>query len=112
MPYRAPINEFSFIFDNIVGLGDVASTPLYEDATHDVVTAILAEAAKLSDEKLAPVNRSGDEHHTVLENGVMRAAPGYGEAYQAIAEGGWVGIAARPESRWHGPAHDRGERGE
>ncbi len=98
MPYRAPINEFSFIFDNIVGLGDVASTPLFEDATHDVVTAILAEAAKLSDEKLAPVNRSGDEHHTVLENGVMRAAPGYGEAYQAIAEGGWVGIAARPES--------------
>ncbi|MCT4579348.1 acyl-CoA dehydrogenase [Donghicola sp.] len=98
MPYRAPINEFSFIFDNIVGLGDVTSTPLFEDASHDVVTAILSEAAKLSDEKLAPVNRSGDEHHTVLENGVMRAAPGYGEAYQAIAEGGWVGIAARPES--------------
>ena len=98
MPYRAPINEFSFIFDKIVGLGDVTSTPLFEDASHDVVTAILAEAAKLSDEKLAPVNRSGDEHHTVLENGVMRAAPGYGEAYQAIAEGGWVGIAARPES--------------
>lgn len=98
MPYRAPINEFSFIFDNIVGLGDVTSTPLFEDASHDVVTAILSEAAKLSEEKLAPVNRAGDEHHTVLENGVMRAAPGYGEAYQAIAEGGWVGIAARPES--------------
>lgn len=112
MPYRAPINEFSFIFDNIVGLGDVASTPLYEDATHDVVTAILAEAAKLSDEKLAPVNRSGDEHHTVLENGVMRAAPGYGEAYQAIARGGVGRYRGAARIRWHGPAHDRGERGE
>ncbi|PRY92265.1 acyl-CoA dehydrogenase [Donghicola tyrosinivorans] len=98
MPYRAPVNEFQFIFDHIVGLQSVTATERFEDATTDVVAAILTEAGKLSDEVLAPVNRAGDLEHTRLENGVMRSPTGFAEAYKGIAEGGWVGIAARPES--------------
>jgi alkylation response protein AidB-like acyl-CoA dehydrogenase len=32
-----------------------------------------------------------------LENGVVRCSPGYVDGYRAIAEGGWVSIAASPE---------------
>ena len=60
-------------------------------------SAILGEAGKLCEEVLAPVQRAGDQHPAVLENGVVRTSPGYAEAYNAIAEGGWVSIAAGPD---------------
>ena len=50
MPYRAPVNEFQFIFDHIVALQSVTATERFEDATTDVVAAILTEAGKLYDE--------------------------------------------------------------
>jgi acyl-CoA dehydrogenase len=47
---------------------------------------------------LAPLNRAGDKHPARLENGVVRTPPGFAEAYRAIAEGGWVAIAASKAS--------------
>src|SRR5690606_9590253 len=31
-----------------------------------------------------------------LENGVLRSSPGFAEGFRAIAEGGWVALAADP----------------
>lgn len=45
-----------------------------------------------------PLQRPGDLHPARLENGVVRTSPGYAEGYKAIAEGGWVAIAADPEN--------------
>ena len=97
MPYRAPVSDFTFLFNQIVGLNDVTATERFEDATADVVEAIIAEAGKLCDEVVAPTNRQGDLTPAVLENGVVRASPGFGDAYKAIAEGGWVSVSASPE---------------
>jgi alkylation response protein AidB-like acyl-CoA dehydrogenase len=41
---------------------------------------------------LAPLNAVGDRHGAVLENGVVRTAPGFREAYRRYAEGGWMGL--------------------
>ena len=60
-------------------------------------TAILAEAAKLCEDTLAPLNRAGDKHPARLENGVVRTSPGFADGYRAIADGGWVGMSASPE---------------
>ncbi len=97
MPYRAPVADFQFLFDNVVDLDRIVATERFSDASPDVVQAILTEAAKLSEEVLAPLQRAGDLHPARLENGVVRTSPGFGEGYQAIAEGGWVSIAASPE---------------
>ena len=56
------------------------------------------EAGKLCEDVLAPLNREGDLHPARLENGVVRTSPGFKEGYEAIAEGGWVGISALPAS--------------
>jgi len=98
MPFRSPLNEYEFILNNIAGLSKVAETEMFEEATPDMVTAILGECGKLCDTVLAPLHRVGDEQGAVLENGVVRTTPGYGDAYAQIAEGGWIGIAASPES--------------
>ena len=97
MNYRAPVTEYQFLFDHVVGLDQVSATERFGEATRDVTTAILIEAGRMCEEVMAPLQRAGDEHPAVLENGVVRCSPGYVEGYRAIAEGGWVSIAASPE---------------
>ena len=98
MPYRAPVGDFQFLLDHVVGLGQVTAEGLFSDATPDVTKAILDEAGKLCQEVLVPLQRNGDMHPAVLENGVVRTSPGFAEGYRAIAEGGWVGMTADPDN--------------
>ena len=97
MSYRAPVTEYQFLFDHVVGLDQVSATERFGEATRDVTAAILTEAGRMCEEVMAPLQRAGDEHPAVLENGVVRCSPGYVDGYRAIAEGGVVSIAASPE---------------
>jgi len=97
MTYRAPLAEMEFCAARIVGQDLLAETERFAEATPETRSAILDEAAKLCEGVLAPVNRDGDLHPARLENGVVRCPPGFREAYQAIAEGGWVGITGDPD---------------
>ncbi|MCO6384382.1 acyl-CoA dehydrogenase [Oceanicola sp. 502str15] len=97
MPYKAPVDEFRFLLNHVVGYGEVSATDRFAEAGGDMVDAILTEAGRLSTEVLAPLQREGDLHPAVLENGVVRTSPGFAEGYKAIAEGGWIGISADPE---------------
>ncbi|MGR3435850.1 MAG: acyl-CoA dehydrogenase [Shimia sp.] len=97
MPYRAPVDEYRFVFDHVVPLAPVAATDRFAEATEDMQGAILTEAGRMCEDILAPLNRAGDETPARLENGVVRSSPGFAEGYRAIAEGGWVGMAAAPE---------------
>ncbi|MFM7334817.1 MAG: acyl-CoA dehydrogenase [Tabrizicola sp.] len=97
MPYRAPVKDIRFILDHVVGFADVAATSRFAGATTDLTDAILSEAGKLCTDVLAPLNRTGDLHPARLENGAVVSSPGYAEAYRAMAEGGWVGMAASPD---------------
>jgi len=97
MPYRAPVSEFSFLLENVVGFSAVQDTQRFAEATTDTVTAVLTEAGKMCDEVMAPLQRNGDLHPARLENGVVRSSPGFAEGYKAISDGGWVAITADPE---------------
>ena len=58
---------------------------------------MLEEGARLAQNVLFPLNRSGDEQGCTFENGVVRTPEGFREAYRQFAEGGWVGLAADPQ---------------
>ena len=94
MAYRSPVADIRFILDKVVPLAPVAATERFAEATPETVEAVLTEAGKLCDEVMAPLLRAGDLHPARLENGVVRTSPGFREAYQQIAEGGWVAVAA------------------
>ena len=103
--HKAPLDEYQFLFDHIVGFSKVTQTDRFTETTPDLVSAILGEAGKLCEEVLAPVQRAGDQHPAVLENGVVRTSPGYAEAYNAIAEGD--GFLSQPaQIRRYGASHD------
>ncbi len=97
MSYRAPIAEMEFCAAQIVGQDRLAQTPRFAEATAETRVAILEEAAKLCEGALVPINRIGDIQPPQLENGVVRCPPGFREAYEQIAEGGWVGITGDPD---------------
>ena len=97
MTYRAPVPEFRFILDHVVGFDRVAETDRFAEATPETVEAILTEAGKLCEEVLAPLQRAGDLTPARLENGVVRTSPGFAEGYRAVAEGGWIAISAPQE---------------
>ena len=94
MPFRAPVSEYRFLLDHIVGFPQVAQTDLFAEATPDTVEAILTGAGKLCDEVMAPLLRVSDQQGARLENGIVRTTPGFAEAYAQIAEGGWVALSA------------------
>ncbi|MEP5089134.1 MAG: acyl-CoA dehydrogenase family protein, partial [Paracoccaceae bacterium] len=97
MPYLAPVHEYQFLLQKVVGLGQVTATERFAEATDDVTSAILTEAGRLCEEVLSPLQRNGDLHPAVLENGVVRTSPGFSDGYRAVADGGWIAINASPE---------------
>ncbi|MEK0082499.1 acyl-CoA dehydrogenase [Benzoatithermus flavus] len=90
--YNAPIADMRFVFEHVAGLREVAALPGLDHASPDVVDAVLEEAGRLAANVLAPLNRTGDVEGAVLENGVVRTARGFKEAYRQFAEGGWMGL--------------------
>ena len=96
MPYQAPIDELRFVLRHVVGFDAVAATARFADAGPETQDAILTGAGRLAAEVLAPLNRVGDTDPARLEGGIVRTPPGFAQAYRAIAEGGWIGLAADP----------------
>ena len=97
MAYRAPVEQIGFVLEHVVPFPKLAGTERFAEATTETLTAILSEAGRLASEVMAPVNRAGDLTPARLENGRLRSPPGYGDAFRALAEGGWIGLAADPE---------------
>ena len=87
--YSAPVEDLSFVLNEVVGLQELAALPGYEEASPDLVRAVLEEAGKLAEEVLAPLNRAGDQQGSIYENGVVRTPEGFAAAYRQFVEGGW-----------------------
>lgn len=95
--YVAPIQEMEFVLNELAGLDAIAALPGYEQATPDVVSAILEEAGKFAAEVLAPLNQVGDRQGSRLVDGVVQTPDGWKDAYCKFTEGGWNGLALDSE---------------
>ncbi len=95
--YQGPVKDIAFVLNEVLDVGSLAKLPGYEDATPDTIQAILEEAAKLCENVLFPLNRSGDEEGCHYENGVVRTPKGFKEAYTQFREGGWTAVTCDPE---------------
>uniref|UniRef100_Q47FS7 3-methylmercaptopropionyl-CoA dehydrogenase n=1 Tax=Dechloromonas aromatica (strain RCB) TaxID=159087 RepID=Q47FS7_DECAR len=95
--YRAPIKDMRFVMDEIAGLKDINQLPGFEEATPDLASAVLDEAAKFAGEVLAPLNATGDKQGCKLTAAGVTTPDGWKAAYKAFCDAGWNGIASPAE---------------
>jgi alkylation response protein AidB-like acyl-CoA dehydrogenase len=97
--YQAPLKDIRFVLNHVVGVNAVmGELGLNDSMTPDLIDAVLEEAGKLAEEVIAPTNHSGDiEGSTRNEDGSVTTPPGFAEAYQALADGGWTAMEAKEE---------------
>src|SRR5690242_6725372 len=95
--YRAPVDDFRFLFHEVLELEKHRDLPGFTDLSPDLVDDILSNAGKFCEQVLQPLNQSGDEEGCHFENGTVRTPKGFKQAYQAYSEAGWGGLGA-PEA--------------
>ena len=96
--YKAPVDDVMFLLNDVFQISRYNNLPGFADATPDLIEAVLGEAAKLAEEVMQPLNRSGDEEGcTRHDDGSVTTPKGFKEAYRQYADGGWMGISAPAE---------------
>jgi len=96
--YTAPLQDIRFAIRDVLGFdAHYAALPGAEDATPDMVDAILEEGAKFAGEVLAPLNAVGDAEGCRWEEGTVYTPGGFKEAYAQFVDGGWPSMT-QPES--------------
>ena len=95
--YNAPIEDMMFLFDKLRNNKNYNAIEKYKEVNSELVQNILDEAAKINQNIILPLAKSGDENPTILENGVVRTPPGYKEAYTKFIEDGWTSLSCDPK---------------
>ncbi|MCG8611379.1 MAG: acyl-CoA dehydrogenase C-terminal domain-containing protein [Pseudomonadales bacterium] len=92
--YKAPLNDMKFIFNDLLGAEQhYKNFAEGEEATPDMIDAILTECARFAEERLSPLNQTGDEQGCELVDGNVKTPEGFKEAYQEYVAGGWQGLS-------------------
>jgi len=95
--YNAPIEDMMFLFEKLRNNKNYNEIEKYKEVNSELVKNILDEAAKINQNIILPLAKSGDENPTILENGVVRTPPGYKEAYTKFIEDGWTSLSCDPK---------------
>ncbi|MCA8882861.1 MAG: acyl-CoA dehydrogenase family protein, partial [Rhodobacteraceae bacterium] len=97
MAYAAPLQDMRFVLHELCDLEAVASLPGLEDASPDMIDAILDEAGKYAGQVLSPLNRTGDLAGLGFDAGQVTTPDGWLEAYNTLVEMGWNSPSAAPD---------------
>ena len=95
--YTAPLADLRFALEHLARIDEISTWPGFEEASPDLVDAILTEAGKFASNVLAPLNRAGDTEGSVVEDGVVTTPAGWKEAYMQFSQAGWIGLMLDPE---------------
>ncbi len=92
--YKAPLRDMQFLLEELAGLDEIAGLPGCEEASGDLVAAVLEEAGRFAAGVLAPINRAGDVQGCRLDgDGRVHLPDGWKAAYERFCEAGWIGLS-------------------
>lgn len=92
--YKAPLTDMNFLLYQVFNADKMWQQlpKLAEQVDKETAQAILQECAKIAEQELDPIARQGDEIGVSFKDGVVTTAPGYKEAFNTYAEGGWTAL--------------------
>ncbi len=96
--YQAPLRDMQFLLEEVFQAERFwqRHPPLDERIDAESARAILDACSKFAAQELAPLYRSGDESGCTLAQGQVTTPAGFSAAYQALAQGGWLGLSGHP----------------
>jgi len=104
--YHPPIRDMQFVLHELL---DAESTftalPGFEEATADVINAVLEEGGRVCESVVFPTNRVGDVEGARFGNGAVTTPSGFKEAYETLREGGWFSLGCDPDFGGQGLPH-------
>lgn len=96
--YTAPLRDMRFVTHEVFNAAEtLTALPGFEEASADLIDAVLEECGKLCEGVLAPLNQTGDQEGCQFKDGEVTTPTGFKEAYKQFAEGGWCGLTASPD---------------
>jgi alkylation response protein AidB-like acyl-CoA dehydrogenase len=94
LSYKAPIADIKFLIEDVFNYYDhYKKYEEFEEASPDLIDAILQECAKFSENELLPLYQSGDKEGCQFDNGKVTTPKGFKEAYQQYVDGGWSALS-------------------
>lgn len=91
--YAPPLSDMLFCLQHTFSEG--ATAP--ESISRESVAAILEQGGRFASETIAPLNRIGDTQACRLDGDRVVTPPGWKDAYDSYAGGGWIGASIATE---------------
>lgn len=97
--YHAPQRDIRFALYDVLGVESLYAHLGFASAQRDLLDAVLEEAARFTEQVLAPLNQKGDAEGCQYDkaSGAVRTPSGFREAYWQFVEGGWNGLTVGEE---------------
>jgi alkylation response protein AidB-like acyl-CoA dehydrogenase len=94
LSYKAPLKDIAFLLNDVLDIQSHYQTfSAGQDASPDLVDAIVGECARFCENVLSPLYQSGDREGCHFDKGNVTTPKGFKEAYQQFIEGGWQGLS-------------------
>jgi alkylation response protein AidB-like acyl-CoA dehydrogenase len=91
--YKADLRDFEFLLFEQFKLDELLTDPKYADWGRDQIEMVLNEAYRFVKDTLGPLNSVGDREGCRIVDGRVKVPTGFKEAWKALYENGWKGIA-------------------
>ena len=96
--FTAPQRDIEFLLFDLFGMEAAwADMPALADVNAELAKAVVTEGGRIASEVLAPLNQQGDEQGCTINDGAVTVPEGFGNAFNELAAGGWLGLAGNPE---------------
>ncbi len=104
------INEkdIFFILKDQLNYGSLCRQDRYKELDEETLDMLVSEAIKFAKGVVEPLQEIGEQWGIQFENGQVRCAPEFKEAFRLYGENGWTAAVRPPRPRW--PSRSRSAR--
>ena len=94
-----------FILKDQLNYGRLCELDRYRELDEDTLDMLLTEAIKFAMAEIEPLQEIGENWGVVFEDGQVRCAPEFKDAFKLVGENGWIAAARDPEYGGQGFPH-------